>query len=347
MANKFSLHKEICDFHDYVKPRDFEHEVRQDLLRRTRKVIKVFNRRCEVECFGSFAADLYLPDADMDVVVLSQMFLDSSEPLMGQTRGQLERVARCLVREGLAHPASIDIVPKAKVPLVKFVDKSTGIRVDMSFENTTGIQANKTFRVWKDQFPAMPIIVTVIKQFLLMRGLNEVVNGGIGGFTVTCLVTSLLQHMPRVQSRQLIPEHHLGEILLEFLDLYGNLFDLSRTAIEMEPPRFVPKVCTELMSPRFFFANYMQAKVQPTNWMNKMDRLYIIDPNNPQNDISGGSSNVTLVFEMFAEARAQILVAMRSPQGSMLGSLLGGKYSRYTIPRERFRRLHRKLDRYA
>jgi non-canonical poly(A) RNA polymerase PAPD5/7 len=75
-----------------------------------------------------------------------------------------------------------------------------------------------------------------------MRGLNEPVNGGIGGFSVTCLVVSLLQNMPQVQSGSMIPEHHLGEILMEFLDLYGNQFNYEHTAIQLNPPGYIPKV---------------------------------------------------------------------------------------------------------
>ena len=131
----------------------------------------------------------------------------------------------------------------AKVPLVKFVDRTTAIKVDVSFENDTGVIANDTFALWKKQFPAMPLLVTIIKQFLMMRGMNEVQHGGLGGFSVTCLVTSLLQNMPRVQSGELIPEQNLGEILIEFLDFYGNQLDTTRTGITMDPPGYFDKVC--------------------------------------------------------------------------------------------------------
>ena len=134
-----------------------------------------------------------------------------------------------------------EVVGKAKVPLVKYVDKVTGLKIDVSFENDTGLIANRTFQEWKATFPAMPILVTVIKHLLAMRGLNEPVNGGIGGFSVTCLVVSLLQNMPQVQSGSMISEHHLGEILMEFLDLYGNQFDTRTTAIQLNPPGYIPK----------------------------------------------------------------------------------------------------------
>lgn len=225
-----------------MRPRRFEEEVRQDLLKRLQSIVKKQFYRCEVYCFGSFAAGLYLPNGDMDVVVLSEEFRAGGPAIAGRSKSSMHKFGAYLENSGFAEQDSVEVIPSAKVPLIKFVDRVTGVRVDLSFENHTGLTANDTFDIWKSQFPAMPIIVTVIKQFLLMRGLNEVVNGGLGGFAVTCLVTSMLQNMPRVQSGELVPEQHLGEILIEFLDLYGNQFDISRTGIRMDPPGYFDKV---------------------------------------------------------------------------------------------------------
>ena len=215
--------------------------MRLDLLRRIRETVKRRHHDCEVHAFGSFAAGLYLPDADLDLVIISREFVSTGKSNMSSSRA-LWNLSSYLIQDGLAAKDSVEVILKAKVPLIKFRDLKTSIRVDISFENLTGPKAVLTFRKWKASYPAMPVIITIIKQFLMMRGLNEVVNGGLGGFSVICLVTALLQNMPRVQSGELIPEHHLGEVLLEFLDLYGNQFDLYATAIDLNPPRFIDKV---------------------------------------------------------------------------------------------------------
>lgn len=237
------LHKEICDFYEFVRPQKYEQAVRENLVQRLQTMVR--NRLgCNVHSFGSFAAGLYLPNADMDVVVISDDFANYGEPTACQSTTSMHRFAKLLRESYMAKDDSIEVIAKAKVPIIKFVDRLTSIKVDMSFENYTGISANKTFINWKTQHLAIPILVTAIKQFLMMRGLNEVVNGGLGGFSVTCLVTSLLQNMPRVQTGELVPEHHLGEILIEFLDFYGNQLDISRTGIMMDPPGYFDKVCS-------------------------------------------------------------------------------------------------------
>ncbi|MCJ1392191.1 hypothetical protein MMC18_005058 [Xylographa bjoerkii] len=319
----FRLHKEIIDFYEFVKPQEHEQVIRQELLDRLRNVIQAWRADLEVHSFGSFAAGLYLPTADMDLVVLSKDFRNHGLPSVCRSGTQMWKLADYLQKHDIAEPWSIEVVAGAKVPLVKFVDCVTHLKVDMSFENDTGLIANNTFAAWKVIYPAMPIIVTTIKQFLMMRGLNEVVNGGLGGFSVTCLVVSLLQNMPRVQTGEIIPEQNLGEILLEFLDLYGNQLDIARTGIRMEPPGYFDKRAW----------NPYKAP--------KPDRLAIMDPNKPDNDISGGSRNVMLIFARFSRARDEILNAMEnSNRASLLDWMLGGNYNTFLWQRARLRKLY-------
>lgn len=235
------------DFYHYVRPRDFEGVVRQKLIDNLRLMVKSYYKpNAEVLAFGSFPAGLYLPTADMDLVLCSTQFLEGGRAVFGN-RNALFGFADFLRRQKLALNDKVEIIQSAKVPLVKYVCSTTGLKVDISFENDTGLVANKTFQDWKTEFPAMPILVTLIKHFLAMRGLNEPVNGGIGGFSVICLVVSLLQHMPQVQSGTMKPEHHLGEVLMEFLDLYGNQFNTATTAIQLKPPAYISKVRAHLL----------------------------------------------------------------------------------------------------
>ncbi len=241
------LHKEICEFYEFVRPQKFEQTVREALLDRLQEAVRKYLPHCNIHSFGSFAAALYLPNADMDLVVISDQFRNHGQKAACQTNSQMRKFGRHLNDSQVAKAGSVEVIIGAKVPIIKFVDRVTSIKVDVSFENETGLIANETFSAWKRQFPAMPILVTLIKQFLMMRGLNEVMNGGLGGFSVTCLVISMLQNMPRVQTGELLPEEHLGEMLIEFLDLYGNRFDISRTGIMMNPPGYFNKVCPILL----------------------------------------------------------------------------------------------------
>ncbi|KAI9754554.1 MAG: hypothetical protein M4579_004654 [Chaenotheca gracillima] len=329
----FWLHKEICDFYDYVRPREFEDVMRQNLIQRLRTILPSRYPRSDVRCFGSFAAGLYLPNADMDLVMVSDRYLDTGFKMLGGQASFYFGFADFLKRNNIPRPGSVEIIAKAKVPLVKYIDRLTGLRVDMSFENDTGLIANRTFQEWKRDYPAMPIIVTIIKQFLAMRNLNEVVSGGLGGFSVTCLVTSMLQLMPQVQSHNMQPERHLGETLMEFFDLYGNEFNPRATGIKLNPPAYFEKRLQK---------NVPYRKHNP-------DRLAIVDPNKSDNDISGGTSNIKTILQTFANAFGILQDRMsdmhyadyseRKGQ-SILRTILAGDYSNFELQRERLRDLY-------
>lgn len=233
------LHKEVMDFYEFVKPCDFEQTIRNNLVENLKKAMKRDDRNfanAQLFPFGSFMSGLYLPTADMDLVVCSASFMRGGPPTYLSAKSWLYKFRKFLVAQRIAEQESIEVIAHARIPLVKFIDRVTGLRVDVSFENLGGVKAIDTFLRWKEEYPAMPILVTVIKHFLLMRGLNEPVNGGLGGFSVICLVVSMLQLMPQVQSRSLVPEHHLGEMLLEFFELYGRNFDYEVNAISLTSP---------------------------------------------------------------------------------------------------------------
>lgn len=184
---------------------------------------------------------LYLPTGDMDLAFCSGAYMNGgrqSKP----SNSQMRKFAGFIQSEKLAVDNKVDVITRAKVPLVKYVDRTTGLKVDISFENDSGIVAISTFKDWKARWPAMPVIVTLIKQFLLMRGLNEPVNGGIGGFSVICMVVSMLQNMPPIQSGAMDQRNDLGSLLMHFFDLYGNRFQYQTVALSTNPPAYIPKV---------------------------------------------------------------------------------------------------------
>lgn len=183
---------------------------------------------------------LYLPTADMDIAICSQDFIDGKSPVYDKKKF-LFQMKFHLEMFKVPFRGVVEAITKAKVPLLKYTDDYTGLKVDISFEKLDGYKAIDTFRKWKEQYPAMPPLVAIIKHFLLMRGLNEPVSGGIGGFTVICMVVHLLQMMPQVQSRSMKDEH-LGELLMEFLNYYGKRFNYEKVAIRMDPPGTLNKV---------------------------------------------------------------------------------------------------------
>lgn len=233
------LHNEILDFYDFVAPKPFEHEQRNRLVNRVNNALgqrRFPQQNGRVLCFGSFPAGLYLPTADMDLVYVSDQYYNGGPPVVdmsqrGANKSLLYKASNRLKSMGM--DADGCQVIHAKVPIIKFQDRLTQLQVDISFENLSGVQAQATFAQWKQDYPDMIYMVALLKQFLVMHGLNEVHTGGIGGFSIICLIVSYIQHSDK--------HENLGECFLGFLKYYGD-FDLSRKRIQMHPPAIIEKV---------------------------------------------------------------------------------------------------------
>lgn len=300
----------------------------------------------EIHAFGSFASGLYLPTADIDLVLLSNTFRRTGIRTFGERKGQIYAFSGFLKGTNIAVPNSIECIAHARVPILKFIDKVTGLRVDMSFDNNSGLIANETFQSWKEQFPMMPIILSVIKQFLLIRGLTEVATGGMGGFSITCLVTSLLQHMPHGHLQP-----NLGSILMDFFNFYGKYFQYDRVAIRLNPPGYFNKVSFKVGFNRYICA--LANLRNPKAFFGSSDRLTIEDPNNRDNDISGGTREIDLILRTFANAhtslknRMEYLSLVQGPNKSILGPIIGANFDEYVEQRDQLRRVYMTENRFA
>ncbi|KAA1109800.1 hypothetical protein PGTUg99_035295 [Puccinia graminis f. sp. tritici] len=64
-------------------------------------------------------------------------------------------------------------------------------------------------------------LILVIKSVLKQCGMNEVYTGGLGSYSIICLVVSFLQLHPKIQRGDIDPNKNLGVLSLESFELYG------------------------------------------------------------------------------------------------------------------------------
>jgi non-canonical poly(A) RNA polymerase PAPD5/7 len=330
------LHIEIIDFVEYIKPRPYEHAVRRFVIQRVRDVARRLFHDTDVRVFGSFAAELYLPTSDVDLVIISRDFARTETPKY-DAKKRLWGFKAALQNARIAAPNSIQVIANAKVPLVKFKDAITGFSVDVSFENKTGLVANGTFNSWRERYPCLPLLLTLVKQFLAMRGLNEVYIGGVGSFTLTCLLVSLFQQLPSVASGDINPSDNLGIMLLEFLELYGKRFNTRRVGIRVDD-----------IAPGYFRRDELYP-MPPRPKPQDEFLLAIQDPNVPSNNISRSSYMIELVLECFGDAYDVLTAQMaamdvmdfeRRKGRSLLGRIIGGDYTHLEHAREKLRHVY-------
>ena len=264
--NSLGLHEEVLDFCKYISPRPSEEAMRNEVVQRVRSVIQNKWPEAMVEVFGSFNTGLYLPTSDIDIVVLGNW------PVI-----PLFAVESELRRAEITVPGSLMVLDKTSVPIVKFTDRFTEVKVDICFNMQSGLLSAKKIKAFLKQYPLLDKLVMIIKQFLYQRNLNEVYTGGIGSYSLILLIVSFLQHHPRIQAES--EDANLGILLTEFFELYGRKFNYAKVGINVEGTG---------------------------SYFNKMERgmnestLCIIDPADPTNNVGRvcfGLWNVKCAFE--------------------------------------------------
>ncbi|KAM3165287.1 Polynucleotide adenylyltransferase [Lachancea thermotolerans] len=269
---------EIKDFVAYISPSQEEIRVRNSTISKIRNAVKDLWPDADLHVFGSFATDLYLPGSDIDCVVNSS----SGDK---ENRNCLYSLASFLKRRKLA--TQVEVISKARVPIIKFVEPISQIHIDISFERVNGLEAARVIRGWLKETPGLRELVLIVKQFLAARRLNMVHTGGLGGFSIICLVYAFLQLHPRVISSDIDSMENLGILLIDFFELYGKNFGYDHVAISVTDSgaRYLSKeLYGSLQNPRTSFA------------------LAIQDPGDKDNNISRGSFNIRDIKKAFAGA---------------------------------------------
>lgn len=212
------LHKEILDFYEYIKPRPSEIRMRADLVERVKRIILRQYPEATVEVFGSYRTCLYLPTSDIDICVLGKW---DKLPLF--------TLEEALLKADIAVKGSLMVIDKTTVPIIKFTDSLTEVKVDISFNTELGPRAVELIKSYIQEFPHIPKLIFVLKQFLAQRQLNEVYFGGINSYNLFLLFVSFFQLHPRNMTSD--KSANLGVLLIEFFELYGKNFNYMKTGI--------------------------------------------------------------------------------------------------------------------
>lgn len=269
------LHEEIEHFYHYMSPTEAEHKVRAEVVSRIEDIILTKWPEAQVEVFGSYRTGLYLPTSDIDLVVIGKW-----------TNLPLRTLEQEFLEKGVAQEDSIKVLDRASVPIVKLVDKKTEIKVDISFNMSNGVKSAELIKTYMEQFPVLPKLVYVLKQFLLERDLNEVFTGGISSYSLILMCISFLQLHPRQEGiRQ--ANANLGVLLIEFFELYGRKFNFIHTGIRVRD------------GGKYINKEEMQKDMVDGH---RPSMLCIEDPLQPSNDIGRSSYGILLVKKAFEYA---------------------------------------------
>ena len=226
-----ALHNEMLIYTDFMAETAEEIAAVDQCFEDVRRLVKDVLNCDAVELFGSRTTDLQLPGSDLDVCVNYKDI----------TVRDMRRLADVVNARGLA--SVMEVIDKARVPLVKFQHKESGLSVDISFNTVSGQRTADMVKEYMDTFPELRPMVLVLKRWLQQRDLNETYRGGVGSFMLVLMIVRVLQDLhklgcatgmterrkdvqvefksKRVQDSKMLARLNLGAALLYFFRYYG------------------------------------------------------------------------------------------------------------------------------
>ncbi|KAK9078245.1 hypothetical protein SSX86_002302 [Deinandra increscens subsp. villosa] len=290
------LHKEILDFCDFLSPTAEEQVSRNTAVESVSNVIKYIWPNCKVEVFGSFKTGLFLPTSDVDMVILGSHI---QTPQLG-----LRALSRALSQRGVAK--KIQVLGKARVPIIKFVEVVSDISFDISFNMENGPKAAEYVQDAISKWPPLRPLCLILKVFLQQRGLNEVFSGGIGSYALLVMLIAMLQNSLDSHS---FPQYNLGVLLVTFFDMYGCKLNISDVGIS----------CNEAST---FFSKRSKGFV----YSRKNLLISIQDPQDAEKDIGKNSFKYLTIKSAFRMACSTLtdtkLIMSLGPDRSILGTII-------------------------
>ncbi|KAI8887725.1 Nucleotidyltransferase [Backusella circina FSU 941] len=262
------LQQEVMCFLDYIEPTQAEIRLREYLVHRITEAVSKRWPGSSVEVFGSFRTNIFLPSSDIDMVAIIPGY---EKPSLYQLGGVLERADIC---------QNPQIITRATVPVIKFEDTLSRIKVDLIINSTSGVASAEEINRMADAQPALRPLSLIMKYYMAHRGLNEVFTGGLGGYAIVCLVMSFLQMHPKVATKSIDPLRNLGVLMLDMFQLYGINFNIDNVCIDVTGK-----------------GSYRSKKKMVSRNGNSV--YSILDPLDASNDIGNKSYNAFLAIRAF------------------------------------------------
>ena len=158
-------------------------ERRRGALARVSKLIHEAYPAATLEIFGSSSTGLTIPSSDIDLVMSLPEATSAKKPLR-----KLESTFRHV-------SAKLELIIGAKIPLLKFVEKESGLSFDLCANATSGVENSAFIRRHLERYPALRPLVLALKVVLQQAGLHDTFTGGIGSYLLFLMVLKVVERI--------------------------------------------------------------------------------------------------------------------------------------------------------
>ncbi|XP_076355314.1 poly(A) RNA polymerase GLD2-like isoform X1 [Tachypleus tridentatus] len=260
------LSNQVWDYFVNQQQSKEKYRSKMDLKERLSSLLKdkLPNLDFELVVVGSSVNGLGSNRSDMDVcLVLPHEKVEQESNSLSILMQILRKIREC-------HFIKKPEVIRAKVPILKFTDRISGIEVDLNINNTVGVRNTQLLNYYSRMDWRVKPLVLITKRWAKDNGINDAKNRTLSSYSLVLMVIHYLQYgcstpvLPCLQSivkdkfllhsdvrslkmQEEIPKWNsqnnqtLGELFVGFLNYYSYMFDFSKKAISVRLGCTVPK----------------------------------------------------------------------------------------------------------
>jgi non-canonical poly(A) RNA polymerase PAPD5/7 len=226
-TNKYTgilkLHYEIIDFYNFIKLTKKEENIRYKVFNNVMEVINKHYPNYKGEIFGSFPQGLSLSNSDLDIFLYFKNCPNDKKEILKI----LSNILRILKQSGKFRKI---FLISAKVPIIKCLDKNSGIKIDISINRKSNYITNSYVKSIINKYPCIQYLTLLIKFYLRQRKLNDTHKGGISSIVIFNLIYAYILYAKKINkyNENII---NLGSILIDFFEFFGYIFQYKNIEI--------------------------------------------------------------------------------------------------------------------
>ncbi|KAF9087536.1 Zinc finger, CCHC domain-containing protein [Mortierella sp. GBA35] len=243
-------------------------QLRENLVTRVQGIMDAeWPKELKIEAFGSFASGLGTDSSDLDLVILPAL-RDQDQDMGAPGRYQDLYVLKTLFQR--YSMKDVEVIQNARVPIIKFTDHKTGIKVDLNYGHYTSLYNTRLIESYVRIDDRVRTFFYVLKAFAKARGINSPPLGSLSSYCYTLMAISYFQTLlipvlPCLQDPHLIPHNvpnpgpygttrpinvaftdpsrirpclprnsmTLGELFIGFLEFYGSKFEYTKSCVSV------------------------------------------------------------------------------------------------------------------
>lgn len=333
-----ALGQEVKDLAEWVSPTLYEWKARYEALNRVTQTIRGIWPHANVHLFGSSKTKLCLSGSDIDLVVTgatpTPWNVSPLRALAAAIRKQQPQASNL---------GGLKVIDNAKVPIIKMIDWSTQIAIDICLDNTSGPISSEILICTLQDLPHLKPLALVLKYFLRQQKMNETFEGGMGSYLLVLLLIHVIQKRRKKDEEERIRALALNQIRAKADLIREKLLteqgidstqakeqaqsDNGRTQSIAEPTADDDELLGRLFADFFFEIgvnlDYSQgiSVRESGSLFDKSTRypfcenlyLAVEDPENSDKDVGKGCWNIEGVRQLLAEAYQRLIVGGRPP----------------------------------